>query len=78
MSGEHSRAVQTYECADDAEVILKAWTLVESHPEHQNVEIWEGKRLVASFSHVPKLHRLRAPSELAYQAGLEYGRRARC
>jgi hypothetical protein len=47
MSGEHIQAVQNFECTDDAEVILKSSTLLDSHPEHRAVEIWEGKRLVA-------------------------------
>jgi len=43
--------VQTFECADDAEVTLKAAALLDAHPEHRNVEIREGKRKVA---HVPR------------------------
>jgi hypothetical protein len=50
MSGGHIRAVQIVECADDAEVMLKAAALLDAHPEHQNVEIWDGKRMVA---HLP-------------------------
>jgi hypothetical protein len=53
MRGEHIQAVQTYECADDAEVILKAGALLESKPEHPAIEIWEGKRLVARFTKDP-------------------------
>ena len=53
MSGEHIQAVQTYECADDAEVILKAGTLLKSKPEHPAIEIWKGKRLVARFTKNP-------------------------
>jgi hypothetical protein len=47
MSGEHIRAVQTIEGTNDAEVILKAVALLDTHPEHQIVEIWDGKRMVA-------------------------------
>jgi hypothetical protein len=50
MSRGHIRAVQIVECADDAEVMLKAAALLDAHPEHQNVEIWDGKRMVA---HLP-------------------------
>ena len=50
MSGDKIQVVQTYECADDAEVILKAKALLDSKPEHPAVEIWEGKRLVARLS----------------------------
>lgn len=48
MSGETSQAVQNFECADDAEVILKANALLDSNPE-----IWEGKRLVARVTRNP-------------------------
>ena len=53
MSGETIQAVQTYECANDAEVILKARALLDSKPEHPAVEIWEGKRLVARLTRNP-------------------------
>ena len=53
MSGETIQAVQTYECADDAEVILKASALLDSKPQHAAVEIWEGKRLVARLARIP-------------------------
>ncbi|NJO35633.1 MAG: hypothetical protein HC869_23725 [Rhodospirillales bacterium] len=53
MSGEHIQAVQTCECADDAEVILKARTLLDSKPEHPALEIWEGSRLVARLTRNP-------------------------
>jgi hypothetical protein len=41
MSGDNFQAVQTCECANDAEVILKATALLDSKPEHQAVEIWQ-------------------------------------
>jgi hypothetical protein len=50
MSGEHIQAVQNFECADDAEVILKSSALLNAKPEHPAVEIWEGKRLVARLT----------------------------
>ena len=50
MSGDSIHAVQTFECADDAEVILKGWSLLEAKPEHQAIEIWEGKRMVARLA----------------------------
>jgi hypothetical protein len=50
MSGENIQAVQNHECADDAEVILKGWALLEAKPEHQAIEIWEGKRMVARLT----------------------------
>ena len=53
MSGESIQAVQAYECANDAEVILKAKALLDSKPQHAAVEIWEGKRLVARLPRNP-------------------------
>ena len=47
MSGDAIQAVQTYECADDAEVMLKASALLESKPEHPAIEIWQGTRFIA-------------------------------
>ena len=55
MSGDNFQAVQTYECANDAEVILKATALLDSKPEHQTVEIWQGSRLV---TRIPRRERL--------------------
>jgi hypothetical protein len=73
MSGEHIQAVQNFECADDAEVILKAGTLLNSKPQHPAIEIWEGKRLVAHLTKSPlantdtqhegNIHVLRSKSE---------------
>ena len=53
MSGETIQAIQNFECADDAEVILKANAFLDSKPEHPAVEIWEGKRLVARLARKP-------------------------
>ena len=50
MSGEHMHAVQSFECADDTEVILKSTALLNSQSKHPAVEIWEGKRLVARLT----------------------------
>jgi hypothetical protein len=47
MSGEHIQGVQNIECADDAEVIIKAAAILNSHVDHQGVEIWQGGRFVA-------------------------------
>ena len=43
MSGGSIQAVQTYECADDVEVILKGSASLESKPDHQAIEIGEGQ-----------------------------------
>ena len=53
MTGENIHAVQHLEGADDAEVITKAAVLLLSKPEHQSVEIWEGKRMVARVPRQP-------------------------
>jgi hypothetical protein len=50
MSGEHIQAVQSFECADDVEVILKSSALLNSQSKHPAAEIWEGKRLVARLT----------------------------
>jgi hypothetical protein len=47
MSGERIQTVQMFDCADDAEVILKAAAFLSSKPEHQDIEIWNGGRMVA-------------------------------
>ena len=53
MTGENIHAVQHLEGTDDAEVITKAAVLLLSKPEHQSVEIWEGKRMVARVPRQP-------------------------
>jgi hypothetical protein len=53
MSGKHIQAVESFECADDAEVILKSSLFLDWHREHPTVEIWEGKRLVARLTKNP-------------------------
>jgi len=53
MTGENIYEVQHFEGADDAEVITKAAALLLSKPEHQSVEIWEGKRMVARVPRQP-------------------------
>lgn len=58
MSGEHIHAVRVVECADDAEVVLKASEMLETHPQYQAVEVWERKRLVAQ---VPRAVRVQNP-----------------
>ena len=47
MTGETIYGVQNLEGADDAEVVVKAAVLLKSKPEHQTIEIWDGKRMVA-------------------------------
>jgi hypothetical protein len=53
MTGENIYAVQHLEGADDAEVITKAAVLLLSKPEHQSIEIWDGKRMVARVPRQP-------------------------
>jgi hypothetical protein len=47
MTGESIRAVEILDCADDADAISRAAALLQARPEHQNIEIWEGPRMVA-------------------------------
>ena len=46
MSGETIQGVQIFECTDDAAVIVKATALLNAKPEHQTIEVWDGKRMV--------------------------------
>ena len=48
MSGEHIKGVRVIECVNDRDVLLRAGELLETYPEHEMVEIWQGRRLVAS------------------------------
>jgi hypothetical protein len=61
MTGETIRGVQMFECPDDAEVIIKAAALLESKPEFQNAEVWEGKRLVGRIPRCPTSRQATAP-----------------
>jgi hypothetical protein len=40
------RAVETAECATDAEAFIRAAALLEEHDTCDSVEIWNGSRLV--------------------------------
>jgi hypothetical protein len=40
------RAVETAECATDAETFVRAAALLEEHDTCDSVEIWNGSRLV--------------------------------
>jgi hypothetical protein len=46
LSGERIQSVQVLECNDDKEATTNGAMLLESKPEHQCVEIWQGGRLV--------------------------------
>jgi hypothetical protein len=50
MSAERVQAVQTFECVDDADVVERTTALLDSRPQHQGVEIWQGHRLVRNVS----------------------------
>jgi hypothetical protein len=50
MNGERIQGVRIFEAPDDAEVLIRAGGLLRTHPEHQAMEIWAGKRLVALLS----------------------------
>jgi hypothetical protein len=53
MTGENIYGVQNLEGTDDAEVIAKAAMLLLAKPEHQSIEIWDGKRMVARVPRQP-------------------------
>src|SRR5687768_11710835 len=53
MSGETIQAVQSFECADDAKIILTASAFLDSKSQHAAAESWEGKRLVARLTRNP-------------------------
>ena len=46
VRGERIRSVQIFECADDAEVSLKAAAFLTANPGHQGMEIWQAGRFV--------------------------------
>ena len=53
MSGEHIKAVRSYEDSNEGEVILRAHELLKANPQHQAIEIWQGSRLVARLAQKP-------------------------
>ena len=54
MTGEHTQAVQMFECEDDSAVVVKAIALLDSKPEYQAVEIWNGIRFVTRIPRLPR------------------------
>jgi hypothetical protein len=56
IRGERIQAVQIFDCADDAEVILKASALLCSKPEYQDIEIWNDARMVARLPQPEQSH----------------------
>ena len=53
MTGKNIYGVQHLDGLDDSEVITKAAVLLLSKPEHQSIEIWEGKRMMARVPRRP-------------------------
>jgi len=49
---EHVRRADS-EGTDDAQVIAKAAMVLLSKPEHQSIEIWDGKRMEARVPRQP-------------------------
>jgi hypothetical protein len=47
MSDGDVEAIQTHECANDAQAILLVTIMLDSRPAHIGAEIWHGNRLVA-------------------------------
>jgi len=54
MSGEHIQGVQTIECRDDAEVLIKAAAILKARVEHQGIKVWQGAHVVALIPRQPK------------------------
>jgi hypothetical protein len=46
--------VQTIECGDDAEVLIKAAAILQARVEHQGIEVWQGAHFVARIPRQPK------------------------
>ncbi|HET6621587.1 MAG TPA: hypothetical protein VFG64_16745 [Dongiaceae bacterium] len=42
-AGEHIKAVETIECADDAAAAAKAAALLEERTSFASIEVWKGK-----------------------------------
>lgn len=53
VSGQRIRSVEIFDCADDAEVRLKATAVLRSKPDHQGAEIWQAGRFVARIPSIP-------------------------
>jgi hypothetical protein len=54
MTGEQIQAVQMFECSDDSAVVVKAIAFLESKPEYQAIEIWNGPRFVTRIPRLPR------------------------
>ena len=53
ISGASIQSVRTFECDNDAGVILRASGILSAHPEHPQIEIWETDRFVARLTRDP-------------------------
>ncbi len=47
MNGERIQGVRMFDASDDADVLIRAGGFLRTHPEHQEIEIGYGPRLVA-------------------------------
>jgi hypothetical protein len=52
-SGSSIQVVRTFECNDDAAVILRASGFMKAHPEHPAMEIWDTERFVGRLTRNP-------------------------
>jgi hypothetical protein len=57
-SGNELQAIQSYDCFDDAEAILKVTDMLGSKPAYWGAEIWRGNRLVARIPGREHLRRI--------------------
>ena len=59
LMSDDVEAIQTHECANDAQVILLVTIMLDSKPAHIGAEIWHGNRLVARIPPRTKPHVVR-------------------
>lgn len=50
LSGGRIQGVRMFEASGDADVLIHAGGFLKMHPEHQEIEIWLGKRKVARLT----------------------------
>ena len=55
-SDQGTEILRFFECPDDSAVVVKAIALLDSEPAHRSIEIWDGRRFVASIPRTGKVH----------------------
>ena len=54
-SDQGTEILRFFECPDDSAVVVKAIALLDSEPAHRSIEIWDGRRFVASIPRTDKV-----------------------